>query len=642
MMELRFGIVARTLAAALFSRDEVLPPAIDVERASWGWLPQLALTSALAVVATALSAIANRRGHDWGLAAFYVSMAAFLGPIAARVAWSGVSRCERIGLVLLATVALYIVRIIREPIYFVDHDEFLHWVTSTDIIEEGRLFTPNLLLPISPHYPGLEIVTTALVNLTGMSIFGAALLILFIARVVFMATLFLIYERMAGSSRAAGLACIVYMGCTNFVFFDASFSYESLALTFLALSLGVAILLREGHAFVLYCVLPLPFLAALALTHHMTSYIAGFLFSGFAILEIVRRASVTDFSRAVVLASIAVSLPLAWGKLMGDPGDDYLEAIFADLMYGLRQLLHFFSGDRQLFVAEDGTMTPNWQRYATLFSILLACTALATCFFRALARAGIPIALEQFSPRLSSFFGWRDSWLVLFTFVTLAYPISLVLRVSGSGWGVGNRISAFAYLGVSIVIAIGIDRFLAVGAENRWRALLFGGCATICVWGGVVSGTGQLVLVGPNYRVAADAASIEPMGISAAVWTKDRLGPGNRFIGDRINRLLLSTYGRQDVVDPQHSAPLLSNNVGWAEIASIRRGDVDFILVDLRLATQLPFLGHYIDSGLDVDSNYQEPVSLSALMKFKDVLGVGRPFDNGFISIIDVRKLRND
>ena len=640
-MGLSAGIVARTFAAALFSRSDTLPREVDADRPSWGWMPPLCLASALALVAAALSANASRRGNDWALPAFYVSMAAFLVPIAARLAWSRVTRWEQIGLVLLATGALYVIRIIREPIYFIDHDEFLHWMTSTDIMETGRLFTPNLLLPVSPRYPGLELVATALVNLTGMSIFGAAHLILLIVRIVFMGALFLTYEQMAKSSRVAGVACIIYMGCTNFVFFDAAFSYESLALTFLALALLAAVLSQGKNGLTVHFVLLLPFLAALAVTHHATAYIAALLFSGFAALEMIRGASLTDTSRVIGIAAAAVYLPWAWGKFMGDVGEGYLGSIFVDVMYGVRGLAHFFSGDRQLFIAEDGTANPSWQRYAALFSILLICAGLAGCFFRALARAGIPIVLQHMPPRFASLFRWRDSWLVLFTLVTLSYPFSLVLRVSGAGWGVGNRTSAFIYFGVSIVVAIGVASSLQSGARGRWGALLFGACAAICVWGGVVSGTGQLVLVGPNYRVAADAASIESMGISAATWTKDRLGPGNRFIGDRINRLLLSTYGRQDVVDPEYSGPLLSDTVGGSEIDSIKRADVDFIVVDLRLATQLPFLGHYIDSGLDTDEGYQEPIDVLALMKFKNLPSVDRPFDNGYISIIDVRKLRN-
>jgi hypothetical protein len=71
---------------------------------------------------------------------------------------------------------------------------------------------------------------------------------------------------------------------------------------------------------------------------------------------------------------------------------------------------------------------------------------------------------------------------------------------------------------------------------------------TTVLLGGIVSGQGHNILVGPIYRVSADAASIEPMGVSAALWTRTWLGPQHRFVADRVNRLLVATYGEQQVV----------------------------------------------------------------------------------------------
>ncbi|MGO8477736.1 hypothetical protein ACC739_38260, partial [Rhizobium ruizarguesonis] len=64
------------------------------------------------------------------------------------------------------------ISIIR-AVAFIDHDEFLHWATVKDILEAGRLFLPNPLLPVSPLYHGLELITSALVNLSGLSVLAA-------------------------------------------------------------------------------------------------------------------------------------------------------------------------------------------------------------------------------------------------------------------------------------------------------------------------------------------------------------------------------------------------------------------------------------------------------------------------------------
>ena len=61
------------------------------------------------------------------------------------------------------------------------------------------------------------------------------------------------------------------------------------------------------------------------------------------------------------------------------------------------------------------------------------------------------------------------------------------------------------------------------------------------------AGPASALLPGP-YEVIADSRSIEPQGIQAALWTRVYLQPDNRVAADRINQILLGTYGDQRVV----------------------------------------------------------------------------------------------
>ena len=71
---------------------------------------------------------------------------------------------------------------------------------------------------------------------------------------------------------------------------------------------------------------------------------------------------------------------------------------------------------------------------------------------------------------------------------------------------------------------------------------------SIIIFGQLVLGGGQpwSLLPGP-YLVSADNRSIEPEGITAAEWAKVYL-PGQRVASDRINTLLMATYGREHTV----------------------------------------------------------------------------------------------
>jgi hypothetical protein len=145
------------------------------------------------------------------------------------------------------------------------------------------------------------------------------------------------------------------------------------------------------------------------------------------------------------------------------------------------------------------------------------------------------------------------------------------------------------------------------------------------------------------FQVSADAASVGPMGISAAAWAKEWLGPGRLFAADRINRLLLATYGRQHVATSLQDGidtgqAILAPSLDDREVRRLRTSGIEYVTVDRRLTTGLPVVGVYFDGGSN-DRSYRAPPRPSALMKFDGAPGVGRTFDDGYIVTYDVRKL---
>ena len=218
---------SQAIAAILGIRPT--PPRVDANNgvARVAWSCGLAINAGVALVFAALAANASRLGYDdWALGAFALSVAQMFLPVAARLMLPQVSRLERIIDLAIVALGLFALRVIREPIYFIGHDEYLHWVTAQHILESAQLFTPSVLFPVGPSFPGLEIVTTAIASLAGVSVFAASIAVLGAARAVFVGALFLVYERVTGSSRVAALGSIFYMGASTFVFFDTYFSYE--------------------------------------------------------------------------------------------------------------------------------------------------------------------------------------------------------------------------------------------------------------------------------------------------------------------------------------------------------------------------------------------------------------------------------
>ncbi|TAU17964.1 hypothetical protein ELI24_37375 [Rhizobium ruizarguesonis] len=612
---------------------------------SLGMSPVFAFLCSCALVVAALAANASRLGEGWAVPTFYCAIAVIFLPAAARIIHPRASRLERLALIVIVTSALFVVRVIRAPVAFIDHDEFLHWATVNDILEAGRLFLPNPLLPVSPLYPGLELITSALVNLSGLSVFAAGLIVLATARMMLMLALFLLFEKITDSARIASIACLIYMGSSTFLLFDVHYSYESLAIPMLAAVLLASESRRmepsdaAGWPTVVATVV---LILALAATHHLTSYFCTALLCGTAVMECLRQgASAMQKRRAILLASIAVIAPVAWSKIVGNPTGSYILPVLEGGIHEVAQLVSSSTSTRKLFVSDTGALAPAWQRYLTMAGVALICLGLLTGFLRSLVFNGQHRNASILWPptrwRL-----WRSSLLQILVLVTLAYPVSIIFRLTRSGWEIGNRIGSLSFLGVAIVVAVAVAAFWH-GTSRGWlRATALAAAATTVLIAGVISSEGPRILVPAGYEVSADSSSIEPMGISAARWTRRWLG-GQHFAADRINRLLLSTYGRQRVSTTLESGQDTSMAITAADLGPMERkllidSGVGFVMVDLRMTTGLPGVGVYFDGGAQ-DRNHTVPLQSSSLLKFNSEPDVDRTFDNGFMVIFDVGRL---
>ena len=196
---------------------------------------------------------------------------------------------------------------------------------------------------------------------------------------------------------------------------------------------------------------------------------------------------------------------------------------------------------------------------------------------------------------------------------------------------------------MAFVVAIAIGAFWQGLSRNRLRmGLVALACLTVLI-GGIISAQGPRILVPGHFEVSADSASIEPMTIHAAQWARASLGEANLFAADRINRLLLSTYGRQDVASSLQDGidtgdVILGPTLGAKERGLLRQVGLDFITVDLRISTALPAVGVYFDGGAS-DHGHLTPPRAEDLLKFDAAQDVGRVFDNGYLVTYDVRAL---
>lgn len=244
-------------------------------RITLGRMPELSIISSLGLLLIAFANNNARKGIIGAELLFWCGLLVIFIPISYRLASIKIFRSERIGLLLLLGIVLYIVKIMNSPIYFSYHDELLTWRTSIDIIETGKLFQLNSLHPVGPLYPGLSILTSAIVGMSNLSIYYAGIIILGIARILLILSLYLFFEYVSQSEFVSAMATLLYMTNPNFLFFDAQFAYESLALpiavfVLFLLTLRLKITKESIPGVTMIVLLGL---GAVIIIHHITSFV---------------------------------------------------------------------------------------------------------------------------------------------------------------------------------------------------------------------------------------------------------------------------------------------------------------------------------------------------------------------------------
>jgi hypothetical protein len=616
------------LASGEASRSTLHPRAVEAtidER--WGWLPALSLIGALGLLLVAVADSGARESAAWAEVGFWSGLLTLFMPIAVRLISDRATRRERLGLVVVLGIGLYLVKVLHSPLNFTFYDEFSHWRTAENIISSQHLFDPNPLLKISPSFPGLEILTTALSNLTGLTIFEAGILVIAVGRLLFTVTLFLLFEQIGCSTRAAGIASLVYICNPSYVFFDAQFSYESLALPIAALAL-LAIVRRQNAAdnerFGLNLVAVLA-IGALVVVHHVTTYalLAFLVLWTLATLYIRRGRANLSYHQ---ITALIFALALTWLVYVASLTIGYLAPVFSSAVIELLRLIAGESMGRELFRAPTGHVSSLWEQALSFGSVLIILLGLAI--------------------------GWLHIWrkhresplALTLAVAALAYPGSLALRLTQAGAETSNRASGFVFIAIGYVLAVGIvERWTA--RRLRWIGTgAFAILAAAIFAGGIIVGWAPTSRIPGPYIVAADPRSVEPESITAAEWARAALGPGRRMLADRTNRQIMGAYAAEDMVvgytgDLHVAQVFFSTEFGPVERAILRGKGVRYLLIDRRLSSALPMVGVYLERNEPNNYRHTTPIAPEALAKFDRQPGVSRIFDSGDIVIYDVGDL---
>ena len=646
----------------------------------WGWFPLLCLASAGGLMLVAVAMTAARQGLSWATVLLWAGILLMFAPIALRQASHDVTRGERVGSLMVLGFGLYLVKVVQSPLRFTLHDEYPHWRTANDILASQRLFQENPLQYVSALYPGLEVATVGVASLTGLSLFLAGALVVGVARLLFVVSLYLLYEHVSGSPRLAGVATLLSMTYPNFVYWSSQYAYESLALpltTMVALAAVRGASRHEPNRAGLWLVALLG-IGAVVVTHHLTSFFmtallilltmlaryhlvllawagrVGALLAGVwpgrrprpgasrqrrqAPLSAPATPSTHPPARVALdfghlwVASLAATL--SWLLTVGRPALGYIGPHVTTMLANLNWLI----------MGEGEPRTPFNPDSATA-----AVVTVAPLWERALAFGAVGLLLLGLAMGL--LFGWRyrgNPVALALMIVASLYPGVQALRLVDGATEISNRLLDFVFPGLVFVVAIGLmepwrarrSRPSGRLTDERAPTFLIGAWATVVFVGGLVVGTPGWARLPIAYLPGSDLGAANPQTMALASWMRETLGDDNRLIADKSNALVLGSYGEQFPVIGL-SWLFFHPRFETDEQAALLSRDVRFIVVDRRLTDQLPVTGAYFESGEPGAGRHREPLPPALLTKFTHTPGLSLLVDTGAIQLYDARPVNH-
>jgi hypothetical protein len=588
-------------------------------RSALGWFAPLTVLAVTGVLLVVVADARSRSMTSSSQALFWCGLLLVYLPIVWRLISVGASRKERLGLVVLLGGSLYLAKVFANPFGFTFADELAHAPNANAILHSHGLFSSNAILPVTAYYPGLESVTAAFASMSGLGVFGAGLVVIGAARLLMMAVLFLLFERVSGSDRAAGVGAAAYAANPNFLFFSAQFSYESLALPLLAVVLLAVVEWTRTSAPRSWLLAIIVLLLGIVATHHMSSYaLTGALVALTIAHRVVRaRRRIRDPARIALMVGFAT---VGWLLLVANTTVGYLSPV---LTKAFESTIHTLAGEaapRRLFTTTGAYQAPLLER-ATGFAAVLV---LAIGFVLA-----APILWRRYR---------HEPFALVFGIAGLGVFITYTLRFAPAAWETANRASEFLFIGLAFSLGLVTMRSHRIPWSPHARAgirALCAGCLTVAFAGGVVAGWTPSLRLSLPYRVKIADATVYPEGRMLARWASGNLTPGQRFAASDADARLLNTYGgsfaiagrNPDVLDVLQTATLPP----W-EVKLLRAQDIRFVAVDLRKRSFDIESGYFFDVPGETGIDTRLPAS--AATKF-DAIRAARPFDSGDIAVYD-------
>lgn len=594
------------------------PSTPGTSRGRWAVWVGLLIGVAAVCLSYSVAGRATQSGEQAKFVLLWIGILAFAWPAAKRLANPRATESERMAIVTAAGLFTYLPKLLRSPDVAVFYDEIAHRTQVERLLEDGSLFQPNPAVRVIPSYPGLHTLTGALQELSGLSTWHAGILLIAVLHVVSAIGVYTLVRRVTASVVVAGLAGLIWCIAPGAMFFNAQFSYQSLAIV---LYVWTAVCVAEaqsahGRSRWSWTAIAAVLATAIVVTHHLTSYALVGLLLAFTIAALLGRRldPPGSWQPAAALLGVALVVNAVWMWIRG--GQRAVTSIRDYLMPypegGFDQIWGAITGtgERRTFFVRSGL--PAWEQAAALIAPLAAI---------ALGILGIRLLLRM-SRRPSS-----AAWgLVGFSAL---YVAALPFVLTQSGAQGAHRSFPFTYLGVSLVVAAGLASLIGSASQRTGRARALrqtGILALIAVIlvGNTAANVNEFDRFPGPWEAGADSRSHTAELDRAATWLRS-FDSEDRLVADLYTGTTLGIEGTTRAACAV-AAACPGDLAIWRfydgqpirerDIEVLRRDGYRFLAVDRRMATTTPRSGFWFNRG-EEGAFEREPYEAAALARLE-------------------------
>jgi hypothetical protein len=585
----------------------------------------IALIAAIGVLVSSVGYADGRAGagpsSGPGTALYWLGQVLILVPIAGRlISRRQMNNGSTITLIVILTVAEYLLKVNYSPLGFGFNDEFLHWRGTTNMLQSGKLFELNYGLPIGTHYPGIEEVTSALISATGLSVFEAGLVVAGIAHLLYILFLYVAFCVAIRSHRIAGIAILLYYSAPALTSFNSMFVYETLALAFFGMCIvaGLRSAIEKSPSdrrrWFIVAVLAI---FATVITHHVTSY----MLTAFLILVAIGSAvtgSRKTAARFGALATISALSVAGWIAFIAPDTIQYFSPTVVGMVQSLKNLTNGGSSGAASTSSSPFSNTALGAVGLLLITILIA--------------VGAWQAWKRYR---------RHPWIMGMAIGgTIGWIASLGIRLgTADGQELAGRAATYIYIPVCVLGALALTRLVNSSPVRRLGSAITAlvvAAITALLIDGLANGWPPYWerLPGPH-QVAAFESSVDPEEVAVSNWSLAELGPGWRIAADQGIYPVLIGYGGQNPL--QQISWLYAIPTWTLALAGQAAGqNVQYVETDTRLTKMLSPNGTYFPGDTTLPT---KPLALANLTKFNHINHVARVYDDGTITFYDLVSL---